>query len=245
MWIFTTKGFISLVVDRHEPTLMHVRARVREDILAHFPNADVQTWPGADYLYRAILPKSEVAAMMWDEIMTSNTQSHFKDVALQRSAKAPWGSRHTAYYSIWGAMSQLQPIAPYSTVPRGSALQPKPAAPARNTELWYRNGQQTSAPATHGRYAWSMGSYGEDAYAADQDEHAGAIARMEDDAAAAANVDLIHDGQPVDTLDDDITEDEWTDILDSHVENVNKIKGRRTRAPRLSRKGRRNRKGRK
>lgn len=118
MWLTTLEGFISIVQDRDDADLMQVRARVADDIAKHFPTADVLTMPGADYLYRARVPRTEVAAKIADMIMTASYTSHFKDEALAHSAPSP--QRLSAYYSTWGAMAQMQPYAPYSTVPRDS-----------------------------------------------------------------------------------------------------------------------------
>lgn len=123
MWIVSTNGFISLVQDRKNKDVLHVRARVADDISAHFPDATIQVFHGADYRYRALISREEVAAKMFDMINEMAYTSHFKDVALKTAPKN--GSRHTAYYGTWNAMANMQDYAPYSKVPRPT--RPTPA----------------------------------------------------------------------------------------------------------------------
>lgn len=128
MWIVSTNGFISLVQDRKNKDVLHVRARVADDISAHFPDATIQVFHGADYRYRALISREEVAAKMFDMINEMSYTSHFKDVALRMAPKS--AARHTAYYGTWNAMANMQDYAPYSTVSRAEAAKrPKVTTP--------------------------------------------------------------------------------------------------------------------
>lgn len=118
MWIVTDKGFFSFVVDRKNPDMLWLRARVREDLALNFPDAEIVEKPGSDYLFRALVPKEAVAKRMAEMIMEADITGHFKDVAMRRSAVPTHGSRSSAYYAFWGAMAKLQPYAPYSKTPR-------------------------------------------------------------------------------------------------------------------------------
>lgn len=117
MWLTTLQGFVSVVTDKDDPQILLVRARVREDITNSFPGATVEELPGADYVYRARLPREQVAAQLAayvrDELLY---ESHFKDCALAQSE--PNAARLTSYYDCWSALARMQPYAPYSTVPR-------------------------------------------------------------------------------------------------------------------------------
>lgn len=117
MWIFSKQGFISVVQDRDDADVLHVRARVRDDLESIFPTAHVVEMPGADYLYRARVNRDEVANRLRDEVLGLSYDSHFKDVALETAPRHP--GRHGAMYATWSAMAELQPFAPYSTTPRG------------------------------------------------------------------------------------------------------------------------------
>jgi hypothetical protein len=118
MWIVTDKGFFSFVVDRKDPTMLWLRARVREDLVRNFPDAKVIEKPGSDYVFRAKVSKADVAARMAEMIMNSDITGHFKDVAKSRSAKPEYGDRGRAYYAFWNAMAELQPYRPYSKTHR-------------------------------------------------------------------------------------------------------------------------------
>src|SRR5215469_5026434 len=61
MWIFATHGFLSLVQHENYPYHLLVRGRVGGDIQHYFPDAKVMRTEKADYLYRTVLPKEEVA----------------------------------------------------------------------------------------------------------------------------------------------------------------------------------------
>lgn len=49
MWLFTSKSFVSIVVDKKDPNRRLVRARCQGDIEELFPNANVFEDPQADY----------------------------------------------------------------------------------------------------------------------------------------------------------------------------------------------------
>lgn len=128
MWIVTDKGFFSFVVDRKDPDYLWLRARVREDLARNFPDAEIIEKPGADYLFRAKVLRTDVAARMSQMIMEADIKGHFKDVAKSRSAKPTHGDRGRAYYAFWTAMAELQPYAPYSKTPRPAQVPWTPPA---------------------------------------------------------------------------------------------------------------------
>lgn len=116
MWIATVNGFLSIVQDRHDANLLQVRARVAQDITANFPTAEVFVQEGADYRYRARISRSEVAETLARAVADLDYESHFKDIALERS---PANShRRAAYYGTWNSMARMQDYAPYSNAPR-------------------------------------------------------------------------------------------------------------------------------
>lgn len=115
MWIMTTTGFVSLVADRDDATKLQVRARIADDITDTFPNAEVFVADGADYRYRAVLDRHEVAQRLANAVLDIDYDSHFKDVAIEASAHP---GRTRAYYGVWTALADLQDYAPYSRVPR-------------------------------------------------------------------------------------------------------------------------------
>ena len=60
MWLYTNKGFLSIVENFHDRTQLLVRGRFDGDIEALFPNAKIEVDAGTDYKYRTFLPRKEV-----------------------------------------------------------------------------------------------------------------------------------------------------------------------------------------
>lgn len=142
MWLITTKGFLSLVQDRHDPDLLQVRARVQDDITRHFPGAKIIVAHGGDYRYRARISKAQVSVKMADMILNDlHYTGHFKDVALAQT-KTPNG-RRTAYYAVWSAMAKMQDYAPYSKISRLEAAK----RPTTGFQTNYRPPTTTASPA--------------------------------------------------------------------------------------------------
>jgi hypothetical protein len=61
MWIFTSNGFLSIVSHRQKPEHLLVRARNVTHLKTLFPNAEHFTIENADYPYRAVVHKDDVA----------------------------------------------------------------------------------------------------------------------------------------------------------------------------------------
>ncbi len=116
MWLVTENGFISVVEDKEDASLLQVRARDARDICATFPDAEVYIVRGADYQHRARVAREVVAERMAEMVRSINYQSHFKDHAVLTSPPNP--ARLGALYGCWHALSELQDYRPYSTVPR-------------------------------------------------------------------------------------------------------------------------------
>jgi hypothetical protein len=118
MWIISASGFVSIVQDRKDASKVWIRARVKEDIAQMFPaEADqIVTKPGADYVFRLIVPREVASMAMWNAVADVDYTSHAKEEMNRRSHPNP--KRMSAYYKIWNALADLQPFAPYSRVPR-------------------------------------------------------------------------------------------------------------------------------
>jgi hypothetical protein len=101
MWLFSVKGFVSIVADKSHPGgLLLVRGRFAGDIENLFPDAKVKKTPHHDYRFRARLPRAEVAdrlAGLVSEIDYSNFKDQIHDHA-----------HHDAYFNVWRAMWDAQ-----------------------------------------------------------------------------------------------------------------------------------------
>ena len=108
MWICLNHSFLSIVTPQGKPDsdVLLVRARREGDIQSVFPGADVRRTPERDYLYRALIPRAEVAAALATEVAGID-YSNFKNSVRSRPL-------HDAFARIWSIMACLQPSAPYS-----------------------------------------------------------------------------------------------------------------------------------
>lgn len=105
MWICLNKAFLSVVDKSTVADCLVVRARVAGHIESVFPDAKVETTPGVDYLFRADIPRKEVAAALSREVMGIN-YPNFKDSVTDRPL-------HDAYMRVWHVIANLQRIPPY------------------------------------------------------------------------------------------------------------------------------------
>lgn len=110
MWICLNNAFLSIVEpsgqDLNTGDYLLVRARRLGDIQSVFPDAKVEKRPERDYLFRALIPRQEVAAAIADQvrgITYDNFKASVKDDRL-----------HNAYLTTWHTMARLQPTPPHS-----------------------------------------------------------------------------------------------------------------------------------
>lgn len=107
MWIMLKDAFFSVVDKAKQPGCLVVRARRHGDIERYFPKAKVQKTVGNDYLFRAEIPREDVASRIAQCVM-DNDAPNFK-------ASVADDDLHRAYNQVWSVMSKLQPIPPYAT----------------------------------------------------------------------------------------------------------------------------------
>jgi hypothetical protein len=113
MWIFTTKGFFSIVKYDRDARNFVVRSRVEGDIEAMWPAARVHRWPERDYLFRALIPKWEVAEAI-DLAVQAIDYQNFKDAVIDKRRSYDYGL-------VWLAMADMQAAL--------EPVQPKPKTP--------------------------------------------------------------------------------------------------------------------
>lgn len=119
MWICLNRAFLSIVQPTPFelaafPDTLKVRARRPGDIESVFPGVGVTKDGSRDYLFRAFIPRSDVAIAMVNEVNTidyGNFKNSVKDNRL-----------HDAYTSMWHVHAKLQPTPPY----RGN-IKPQPS----------------------------------------------------------------------------------------------------------------------
>lgn len=99
MWLFTTKGFVSIVENTQNPKTFLVRSRFSNDIQQMFPGYPVKKTTNRDYLYRAEVPRGAVA----DQIRTLALvidYPNFKDATPK--------ARHDLYLRVWSILYNAQ-----------------------------------------------------------------------------------------------------------------------------------------
>ena len=100
MWICLSDSFLSIVAHRSKRDHLMVRARRAGDIEKIFPGYEEEYTPNADYLYRAIIPRSVVIEYMVNEIHSIN-YDNFKNSVRDNQL-------HNAYADFWSVMYNLQ-----------------------------------------------------------------------------------------------------------------------------------------
>lgn len=100
MWIVFNDSFLSIVQKPGDRDHLTVRARLRGDIEAVFPDAAVIEGAGTDYRFRARIPRQEVAAALSRRVM-SLSYANFK-------GSVEDDERHDAYMQIWSVMDRVQ-----------------------------------------------------------------------------------------------------------------------------------------
>jgi hypothetical protein len=100
MWIFLSDSFLSIVRYDSNVSMLLVRGRAKHDIERIFPGANVQETPSADYRFRAVLTREEVAKAISQRIMDIS-YGNFKDSVHEHV-------RHDAYMKCWSVMARLQ-----------------------------------------------------------------------------------------------------------------------------------------
>lgn len=106
MWVFLNNSFLSIVDKAPDISKLVVRARVEGHIEAVFPDAEVIRDASGDYLFRAFIDRQAVADAMYQAvngIQYNNFKNSIRD-----------NRYHDACSRVWGVMSGLQPVKPYS-----------------------------------------------------------------------------------------------------------------------------------
>ena len=92
-------SFLSIVAHKYDATKMLVRSRVRGDIQKSFPTAVVDEDQNADYYFRSVISREEVAdaiSRKLIEVDYPNFKGSVED-----------DTRHNAYTRIWSTMLEF------------------------------------------------------------------------------------------------------------------------------------------
>lgn len=110
MWIFTKKGFFSIVQDKDDADYLIVRSRVKgdlENLLQHLapddePPSAISEDAGSDYRYRVRALKWTIASLIHDEVNDI-------DYINFKAAVTVEDPRRSEYYGmVWAIMCDMQ-----------------------------------------------------------------------------------------------------------------------------------------
>lgn len=68
MWIFSTKGFLSIVQHNALPDHFQVKSRTAVPLKHFWPDYEIEAIDWADYRYRITIPKEEVTTVITEEL---------------------------------------------------------------------------------------------------------------------------------------------------------------------------------
>ncbi len=97
MWVFTNKGFLSIVQHKDMPGHFQVRARTRRPLEELWPGQPVQVIGWADYRYRISIRKEEVLPVLIGEISGieyTSFKNSCKDEGYLRALVRVWSEMH-------------------------------------------------------------------------------------------------------------------------------------------------------
>ena len=100
MWIFTNKGFISIVQHRDDPKTFLVRARRAEHLRNLFPNSEILILDDADYRYRVVIPR-DVAVRRISELVDNIDYPNFKS-SIPADDRPYQDLCHSVWYDAYG-----------------------------------------------------------------------------------------------------------------------------------------------
>jgi len=78
MWVFTTKGFLSVVQHNSMPEHFQVKSRIIDPLEILWPEYEIEVIDWADYRFRITIPKEEAIPVFMEQ-MWSVDYTSFKD----------------------------------------------------------------------------------------------------------------------------------------------------------------------
>ena len=103
MWVFTTKGFLSIVQHKDVTDHFQVKSRVRAPLESLWPNHDILAIDWADYRFRINIRKEEAIPVIAKEI-EQVLYTSFKDECREDE------DYHHALTRVWSTMYNFQAL---------------------------------------------------------------------------------------------------------------------------------------
>ena len=118
MWLFTNRGFLSIVENRDNPDELLVRARYKGDIEAHFGgllDADLEEvcmeiveTNDADYRFRVFLPRKNVAAQLHGFVNSIDYTNFKNSCSFNSGVSSAESVKSRALFRVWDTMKCSQ-----------------------------------------------------------------------------------------------------------------------------------------
>jgi len=102
MWIFTNQGMVSIVKHRDKPDCLLVRARESRVLRTLFPGAKIIELPHADYRYRVVIKREDVAGLFESYIEDIDYDNFKNSISVEKH------DYHESCMKVWGIMRNLQ-----------------------------------------------------------------------------------------------------------------------------------------
>ena len=101
MWLFTTKGFLSVVQHNSKPDYYQIKSRISEPLEDYWPEHEIRAIDWADYRFRIDVLKKDASSVI-TEILESIDYTSFKN-------NCEGGSEYyRALTRIWSIMYTFQ-----------------------------------------------------------------------------------------------------------------------------------------
>ena len=101
MWIFTTKGFLSIVQHKDLPGHFQIKSRVSKPLAELWPDHEILVIDWADYRYRINIRKEEAMPVLAEQI-SSVLYTSFKDECRDKA------NYYHALTRVWSTMYNFQ-----------------------------------------------------------------------------------------------------------------------------------------
>lgn len=104
MWLFTRRGFYSIVEAPTDPGSTQIRARDREHLESLGLEREIVHLAGADYPYRVVVPKN-VAVDAISALAQEIDYRNFKDTIDREHGRRSWFA--ASCHEVWGVLWDL------------------------------------------------------------------------------------------------------------------------------------------
>ena len=115
MWIYSLKGFVSVVQHEDDSNRVVIRARLKADVEGFkemfesmgLKTSEIAVTTKADYKYRFVADRADWISVM-TKLMQDVKYTNFKDAVYKSDTRAMRDKRHDVYLDIWSVSRRLQ-----------------------------------------------------------------------------------------------------------------------------------------